>query len=93
MYRRREAKAFQIMDLLKLSYNPHQAGLFTWGRLPDEIEDAYKFSDEILYGCGVFITPGAIFGSEGQRYMRISLCATEDALQRAHDKIKAMLCK
>ena len=53
--------------------------------------DCYEFSDKILNGCGVFLTPGGIFGSEGNRYVRISLCATEELLQRSIDKIKTLL--
>ena len=53
--------------------------------------DCYEFSDRILNGCGVFLTPGGIFGSEGDRYIRISLCATEEVLQRAADQIKGMV--
>ena len=91
LYGRREAKAYEILDLIGCSYDPHQAGLFVWGRLPEGDGDCYQFSDKILYNSGVFLTPGGIFGSEGQRYIRISLCATEETLQRSIDKIKQVL--
>ena len=57
--------------------------------LPEGYEgDCYAFSDHVLYDCGVFVTPGGIFGSEGNRYIRISLCATAETLRTAIDKIK-----
>jgi aspartate/methionine/tyrosine aminotransferase len=60
-----------------------------WASLPHGYEDdCYAFCDRILYDCGVFITPGGIFGSEGERYIRISLCATQEVLHRATEKIK-----
>lgn len=91
LYRRREAKAFELLDLAGCTYDPVQAGLFVWGRLPEGAPDCYAFSDRVLYGCGVFLTPGGIFGSEGERYIRISLCATEETLQRSIDKIRQIL--
>jgi aspartate/methionine/tyrosine aminotransferase len=60
-----------------------------WASLPNGYAgDCYSFTDELLYGCGVFITPGGIFGSEGVRYIRISLCATEELIQKAIEKTK-----
>ncbi len=91
LYRRREAKAYEILDAVGCTYDPVQAGLFVWGRLPEGAGDCYEFSDRVLNGCGVFLTPGGIFGSEGDRYIRISLCATEEVLQRAADQIKGMV--
>ena len=91
LYGRREAKAYEILDTIGCSYDPQQAGLFVWGRLPEGDGDCYQFSDKILYNCGVFLTPGGIFGSEGLQYIRISLCATEETLQRSIDKIKQVL--
>jgi len=89
VYRVREAKGYELLDTLGCTYRPKQAGLFVWASLPQGYEgDCYTFCDHILYNCGVFITPGGIFGSEGERYIRISLCATEEVLQKAIDKIK-----
>lgn len=76
LYGSREAKAYEILNQIGCSYDAGQAGLFVWGRLPEGAGDCYEFSDKILNGCGVFLTPGGIFGSEGNRYVRISLCAT-----------------
>lgn len=86
IYAARREKVYQIMALLDCRYAPDQVGLFVWGRIPDRYQDAYALSDEVLYRCGVFITPGGIFGSQGDRYIRISLCGDiarfEEAITR-----------
>ncbi len=79
VYYRREKIGEQIFDALGIEYAKNQAGLFLWGRLPEGI-DCYEFCDKLLYERGVFLTPGAVFGSNGTRYMRLSLCATEEVL-------------
>ena len=79
LYYRREKIGEQIFDALGIEYSQNQAGLFLWGRLPEGI-DCYEFCDKLLYEKGVFLTPGAVFGSNGTRYMRLSLCATEEVL-------------
>lgn len=79
VYYRREKIGEQIFDVLGIEYAKNQAGLFLWGRLPEGI-DCYEFCDKLLYEKGVFLTPGAVFGSNGMRYMRLSLCATEEVL-------------
>ena len=79
LYYRREKIGKQIFDALGIEYAKNQAGLFLWGRLPEGI-DCYEFCDKLLYERGVFLTPGAVFGSNGTRYMRLSLCATEEVL-------------
>lgn len=88
-YYSRQTKAWAIMDAIGCTYTKNQAGLFVWGRLPDGDADCYAYSDKILYECGVFITPGGIFGSQGNRYLRISLCAPEEVFEKALQKIKA----
>ena len=89
LYYSREALGYELLDTLGCTYRQGQAGLFVWASLPEDFEgDCYAFSDRILYDCGVFVTPGGIFGSEGNRYIRISLCATADTLRAAIDKIK-----
>lgn len=82
MYKRREVLGYQIMDLLGCKAEKGQCGLFIWGRLPDSAKDCYTFIDDILEKKGVFITPGGIFGSAGERYIRISLCANEQTLEK-----------
>lgn len=79
LYYRREKIGEQIFDALGIEYSQNQAGLFLWGRLPEGV-DCYEFCDKLLYEKGVFLTPGAVFGSNGTRYMRLSLCATEEVL-------------
>ncbi len=79
VYYRREKIGEQIFDALGIEYAKNQAGLFLWGRLPEGI-DCYEFCDKLLYERGVFLTPGAVFGSNGTHYMRLSLCATEEVL-------------
>lgn len=87
VYRTREAKGLEIMEALGVECRPHQAGLFLWGRIPNN-EDCYDFCDRLLYEKHIFLTPGGIFGNEGEKYVRISLCASEEMLQRVLDRIK-----
>ncbi len=90
VYYRRERQAYALLDALGCRYRPHQAGLFVWAELPEEYEgDSFSFSDEVMERCDVFLTPGGIFGSEGNRYIRITLCCPEEQLRRATDNIVA----
>ena len=86
-YRSREAWAVRILEDLGCTVRPGQMGLFEWGRLPERVlaagTDCYGFIDRILEEKKVFLTPGGIFGSEGERYVRVSLCADEATLQEA----------
>ena len=93
IYREREVIGFELLDLMGCSYAKPQSGLFVWGRLPKGAGDCFEFSDKLLYGCGVFITPGGIFGSEGNNYIRISLCSPVEVLLRAKERIAALLNK
>ena len=88
VYRNRRDIAEKIMKALGCSYDPSQAGLFVWGKIPDSATDAESLADEILYNAHVFITPGFIFGSRGNRYIRISLCAPEKKMQEALHRIE-----
>ena len=81
VYRSREAKGLEIMKALGVECRPNQAGLFLWGRVP-EGENCYDFCDRLLYEKHIFLTPGGVFGDEGMQYVRISLCASEEMLQR-----------
>jgi len=87
-YAQRREKVFEIMDALSCTYRRDQAGLFVWARIPDRCADAHALSDEILYGRGIFVTPGGIFGSAGNRYVRISLCAKEAFLEEALSRLR-----
>ena len=87
-YARRRQYAEQIMDVLGCKYDPNQVGMFLWGRIPDDIQNVEDLTEKILHEARVFITPGFIFGSNGERYIRISLCAKEDKIQQALERIK-----
>ena len=86
-YARRRTVAEQIMAALGCHIDPEQGGLFLWGRIPDDYRDAEQLADEVLERARVFIVPGFIFGSRGNRYVRLSLCATVDKLQEALNRI------
>lgn len=86
-YESRRKIAERIMKQLGCRIDPRQQGLFLWGRIPDDIEDVEKFTDSILYNNRVFVTPGFIFGHNGRRYIRISLCAPEEKLTEALERI------
>ena len=88
VYARRRRVAERIMDALGCAFDPRQRGLFLWGKIPDAAESSEKFADNILYNARVFITPGFIFGSNGERFIRISLCATEEKMEEALTRIK-----
>ena len=91
VYLRRRVIAGEIMDALSCTFAGDQAGLFLWGRIPEYYTDAAEMTDALLYDRYVFITPGLIFGSNGNRYIRISLCAPEDVLKAALDRVKIPL--
>ena len=88
VYKRRRKLAEQIMDTLGCTYSTHQVGMFLWGRIPENYSHAEELTERVLHESRVFITPGFIFGSNGERYIRISLCAKEDKLQQALERIK-----
>lgn len=87
-YAARREKAFSLLDHLNCTYDRQQAGMFVWARIPKSYEDGYALSDAVLTSARVFITPGGIFGSMGMPYVRISLCATTETLDRAIDAIR-----
>jgi aspartate/methionine/tyrosine aminotransferase len=87
MYKRRE-KVFSLLDQLDCTYNNNQVGMFVWAKLPDGYLNAKTFVDEILYQARVFITPGFVFGSNGEGYIRISLCNSITKIEEAMRRIK-----
>lgn len=91
LYARRRALAEKIMHCLGCTFDPTQVGMFLWGRIPDHYKDVEELTERILHEAKVFITPGFIFGSNGARYIRISLCAKEAQLQEALQRIQAIL--
>lgn len=90
-YAKRRLIAEEIMNTLGCHFDKTQSGLFLWGRIPDNEESSEALADRILYNASVFITPGFIFGSNGNRYVRISLCAKEEKMQEALQRIKQMI--
>ena len=90
-YARRRQYAEQIMDVLGCTYDPQQVGMFLWGRIPDSIKNVEDLTERVLHEARVFITPGFIFGRNGERYIRISLCAKEEKIQEALERIKKTL--
>jgi aspartate/methionine/tyrosine aminotransferase len=90
-YGERRKAAERVMDALGCKFDPKQRGLFLWGKIPDDIANVEDFTERVLNEAGVFITPGFIFGSNGNRYIRISLCATVDVIQAAEQRIKKLL--
>jgi LL-diaminopimelate aminotransferase len=87
VYIRRRKTVEEIMQILKCRYEESQVGLFVWGRISDDISNCENYIEEILNKTHVFITPGFIFGTNGDRYIRISLCATEERLKEAKERI------
>lgn len=83
IYAERRDEVYRILDILGCHYELKQVGLFVWAKIPDQYKDAYALSDEVLYGANVFLTPGGIFGSQGNRYIRISLCGDLSRFEQA----------
>ena len=88
VYVERRELVFQLLDALNCSYDKSQAGMFVWAKIPAGYKDGYKLSDEILYNKNVFLTPGGIFGSNGNEYIRTSLCAKKAVFEEALERIK-----
>ena len=88
VYDRRRELAYKIMDLLECKYDKNQVGMFIWAKIPDTWKNAGELADKILYETNVFITPGFIFGSNGNRYIRISLCSPESMLKEVIERIQ-----
>ncbi|MBO5750574.1 MAG: aminotransferase class I/II-fold pyridoxal phosphate-dependent enzyme [Bacteroidaceae bacterium] len=90
LYKSRRAIAEEIMDALGCNFNPQQQGMFLWGRIPDSYVNVEELTERVLHEAKVFITPGFIFGSNGERYVRISLCAKNDRMIEALKRIKRL---
>lgn len=87
LYRRRREIAERIMQALGCTYDDSQVGMFLWGKIADKYANAEQLTERVLHEARVFITPGFIFGSNGERYVRISLCAQDDKMQEALRRI------
>ena len=90
VYARRRHIAEEIMRALGCTFDPSQVGMFLWGRIPDCYADVEVLTERILHEARVFLTPGFIFGSNGQRYVRISLCASEARMAEALQRIQSI---
>lgn len=90
-YRRRRVIAEKIMQILDCKYDDSQVGMFLWGKIPEHYKNAEELTEKLLHEARVFITPGFIFGSNGERYIRISLCAKEEKIQLALERIKKVI--
>ena len=88
VYKKRREKVFALLDLLNCTYDKNQAGLFVWAAIPGNYKDGFELSDEVLESSNVFITPGGIFGTAGNQYVRVSLCTNEEKLDEAISRIK-----
>jgi len=88
VYSRRREKVFELLQLLGCEFDRDQAGLFVWASIPATFKDGYELSDSVLQKSVVFITPGGIFGKGGSKYIRVSLCATEEKISEAIQRIK-----
>ena len=88
VYRSRRDLAGQIMRTLGCEYDENQVGMFLWGRIPDSAESGEAIANKVLYEANVFLTPGFIFGSRGERYIRISLCCKNETLEEALKRIE-----
>ena len=87
-YAERRALAEEIMRTLNCSFDPAQVGMFLWGRIPDQYDNVEQLTEKVLHEARVFITPGFIFGSNGKRYIRISLCAKKEKMAEALERIR-----
>ena len=89
-YSKRREKVFELLHILQCGFNESQAGMFVWASVPSSFEDGYELSKKVLHESNVFITPGGIFGSAGNKYIRVSLCTTEKKIEEAIRRIKEL---
>lgn len=90
VYFERKAHVFQFLDKLRCEYQPDQAGMFVWAKIPSFYNDSYELSDNLLYNSNVFVAPGGIFGKNGLRYVRVSLC---NPVERIHEALNRIYLK
>ena len=91
VYRERKKLALQLLDMLNCTYSHDQVGMFVWAKVPAAYSSGYALSDEILDKAKVFITPGGIFGSAGDGYVRVSLCSKKEVFEQAIERISKAL--
>jgi aspartate/methionine/tyrosine aminotransferase len=88
VYRERRAKVYELLSMLQCTYSKEQVGMFMWAKIPGGYKDGYALSNDVLYNSDVFITPGGIFGSAGEQYIRVSLCGSIERFEEAIRRIK-----
>jgi LL-diaminopimelate aminotransferase len=88
VYTERRTKVFELLSLLGCEFSAAQVGMFVWAKIPEGYKDGYALSDEVLYNANVFITPGGIFGTAGNNYIRVSLCGSVQRFEEAIKRIK-----
>ena len=87
IYRQRREKVFELLDKLNCVYSKNQVGMFVWAKIPATYKDGYSLSDKVLYDSNVFITPGGIFGSAGDGFIRVSLCGSIEKFEEAIKRV------
>jgi LL-diaminopimelate aminotransferase len=87
VYTKRREKVFELLQMLQCTFDKNQAGMFVWASIPANYKDGYDLSDTVLKESNVFITPGGIFGSAGNKYVRVSLCTGEEKIEEAKKRI------
>ena len=90
IYSSRRKLVEDIMRKLNCSFDASQSGLFVWGKVPSRYASGEELTEEILHKAHVFITPGMVFGDQGIEYIRISLCANEQMLNKALDRLAGL---
>jgi LL-diaminopimelate aminotransferase len=90
VYKSRRTVVYDLLNLLNCEFDKDQAGLFLWAKISNRYRNGYELSDEVLNKANVFITPGGIFGSAGDNYIRVSLCSTEEKLRESISRIRVM---
>lgn len=88
IYAQRREKVYQLLNLLNCNYTKDQAGMFVWAKISNDWADGFALSDHILYQANVFITPGGIFGTAGNQYIRVSLCGSLEKFDDAIERIR-----
>jgi LL-diaminopimelate aminotransferase len=88
VYAARRLKVFELLKLLDCDFDTTQAGMFVWAAIPGDFKDGFELSDKVLHDSNVFITPGGIFGSAGDNYIRVSLCSSTETIDKAINRIK-----
>ncbi len=89
-YAQRRISARQFMKEINCSCNPAHSGMFVWGKIPDSVQDSYILADKILHTAGIFITPGGVFGTDGNRFLRVSICAPVNVFQKAIERVQVL---